>query len=288
MRDQCLGYVCLYKLDIPGHGRQRRTSGAFCCFTVNIDNLAFCRCEPEFLADEFLPDDIHFRAAVHTASLFVGKRDHFIPGRDTLKCFLICTSGITGMFFNDSLRSSLFPWQLCLLLSFIKQVQLPGNRFGFLTGSAKQFPGQVFHLFTKAGDRGIAFLHGAAQGSDQLILAADHHIQLADCVLLLRNPGVLYAFCHLPCPFPDTLILPQKVLEGKLKCRISGRLGTMPETQAAVYAEGGPPVFSGIRKALGCSISRPDISQSNCCQVRAFTSSEFLGHRKRPCASIRL
>ena len=46
--------------------------------------------------------------------------------------------------------------------------------------------------------------------------------------------------------------------------------------------------FSGTLKALGCSISSPDISQSNCCQVRDRTSSEFLGQRKRPCASIRL
>ena len=46
--------------------------------------------------------------------------------------------------------------------------------------------------------------------------------------------------------------------------------------------------FPGSLKALGCSISSPDISQSNCCQVSARTSSEFLGQRNRPCASMRL
>ena len=288
VRDQCLGYVCLHKLDIPGHGRQRRTSGAFCCFTVNIDNLALCRCEPEFLADEFLSDDLHFRTAVHTASLFVGKRDHFIPGRDTLKCFLICTSGITGMFFNDSLRGSLFFWQLCLLFGFIKQVQLPGNRFGFLTGCAEQFPGQVFHLLTQAGDRGITFLHGTAQGSGQLILAADYHIQLADRVLLLHDPGVICAFCHLSLPLSGYPYFTTKRIGMEAGIQDFGHFGGVPEIHAAAYTEGILPVFSGIRKVLGCSISRPDMSQSNCCQVRVFTSSEFLGHRKRPWASIRL
>lgn len=47
--------------------------------------------------------------------------------------------------------------QLCLLLGFIKQVQLPGDRFGFSAGSAEQFPGQVFHLLTQAGDCDVTF-----------------------------------------------------------------------------------------------------------------------------------
>ncbi len=105
------------------------------------------------------------------------------------------------------------------------------------------------------------------------------------CSIILES-FTLFAIC--PCPFPDTLIISQKVLGWKLKCRIFRCFGGMPETHTAAYADGGPPVFSGTRKALGCSISRPDMSQSNCCQVRIFTSSEFLGHRKRPWASIRL
>ena len=40
--------------------------------------------------------------------------------------------------------------------------------------------------------------------------------------------------------------------------------------------------------ALGCSISSPDMSQSNCCQVNCFTSSWFLGQRNLPWTSIRL
>ena len=40
--------------------------------------------------------------------------------------------------------------------------------------------------------------------------------------------------------------------------------------------------------AFGCSISRPDMSQSNCCQVSCFTSNWFLGQRNLPWTSIRL
>ena len=37
--------------------------------------------------------------------------------------------------------------------------------------------------------------------------------------------------------------------------------------------------------AFGCSISRPDMSQSNCCQVSCFTSNWFLGQRNLPWTS---
>ena len=40
--------------------------------------------------------------------------------------------------------------------------------------------------------------------------------------------------------------------------------------------------------AFGCSISSPDMSQSNCCQVNCFTSNWFLGQRNLPWTSIRL
>lgn len=46
--------------------------------------------------------------------------------------------------------------------------------------------------------------------------------------------------------------------------------------------------FSDGLNALGCSISSPDMSQSNCFQETPLASWEFLGHRKRPCASILL
>ena len=49
-----------------------------------------------------------------------------------------------------------------------------------------------------------------------------------------------------------------------------------------------PGSFGGILMALGCSISRPDMSQSNCCQVRPLASCLFLGHWYLPCASRRL
>ena len=42
---------------------------------------------------------------------------------------------------------------------------------------------------------------------------------------------------------------------------------------------------SRTRIALGCSISNPDMSQSNCCQVSALASWLFRGHRYRPWAT---
>lgn len=45
---------------------------------------------------------------------------------------------------------------------------------------------------------------------------------------------------------------------------------------------------SGGRNAFGCSISSPDISQLNCCQVSCLTSVLLRGQRNRPCTSMRL
>mgnify|MGYP007076844174 CR=1 FL=1 len=42
-----------------------------------------------------------------------------------------------------------------------------------------------------------------------------------------------------------------------------------------------------LRIAIGCSMSMPDRSQSNCCQVRFRTSFLFLGHRYRPRSTSR-
>ena len=69
---------------------------------------------------------------------------------------------------------------------------------------------------------------------------------------------------------------------------ISVILGRKSAAAQTLCSGGAVSTFSGSLNALGCSISSPDISQSNCCQVSDLTSSEFLGHRKRPCTSIRL
>lgn len=43
-----------------------------------------------------------------------------------------------------------------------------------------------------------------------------------------------------------------------------------------------------VRRAFGCSISRPDISQSNCCHVIGFTSELLRGQRYFPCTTSSL
>ena len=64
-----------------------------------------------------------------------------------------------------------------------------------------------------------------------------------------------------------------------------------------LFMESSPFLLAGIGvlhdhsvglNAFGCSISRPDMSQSNCCQVSCFTSNWFLGQRNLPWTSIRL
>lgn len=122
----------------------------------------------------------------------------------------------------------------------------------------------------------------------QLIPAADDHIQSADHVLLLHGFGVICTFFHLfPAPFQILLFYRKKYQNGSWNAGFQG-IWTDAGNTCGAYVEGIPPIFSGTRKALDCSIFRSDMSQSNYCQIRIFTSSEFLGYRKRFWASIRL
>ena len=62
-------------------------------------------------------------------------------------------------------------------------------------------------------------------------------------------------------------------------------------TTKSIKEEAEMPVFSrlhGVLNALGCSISRPDISQSNCCHVSWRTSWFERGQRNLPFTSMRL
>ena len=77
--------------------------------------------------------------------------------------------------------------------------------------------------------------------------------------------------------FPNALILPQKASLEEWKTyrftRISDGFGSCQKVPSPVVL----PVLSGGRYAFGCSISSPDMSQSNCCQEMGFASSESLG-----------
>ena len=77
--------------------------------------------------------------------------------------------------------------------------------------------------------------------------------------------------------------------QGKQNLPIAGRKHTGHGKSIKKEAE--MQVFSrlhGVLNALGCSISRPDISQSNCCHVSWRTSWLERGQRNLPFTSMRL
>ena len=137
----------------PFHGRGLAARRALRRLTVDVDDLALCRGEPEFLADKLPADDLHFRAAVPAVLLLFRKWDDLILYGHAFEKFRMRAFCLAGMLFDNSSFCLRFFVSPCLLLRFIKKAELPLHIFGFFAGCAEKLFCKVINLLIHHGHR---------------------------------------------------------------------------------------------------------------------------------------